>query len=743
MTALPDWLLETIKSYAPRSTGHHVAQILWQRGITTANALQAFLNPACYQPTGPGAFAPEIDWAVARLCASIEQKEQVTIWGDFDADGITATTVLYLGLGQFLAPEQLSYYIPDRLRESHGLNRPGIDHLAAQGTRLIVTCDTGSADLPEIIYAQSLGIEVIITDHHTLLPDRPPVVALINPRCLPPGHPLGNLSGVAVAYKLVEAMYAALPGRPQQPLTDLLDLVAVGLVADLVELTGDCRYLAQLGIRLLPQTKRLGLAKLLELCRARGHRPTDISHGIAPRINSMSRVYGDARILVEFFTSQDYKRVEAIARQIEAANTGRKQIEQDIQAQVNRKLGGLDLATTSVIILSDPDWPAGILGLIAGKVAREYGKPVILLAEDLQANPPLARGSARSVQGIDLYDLVRSQSHLLQSFGGHPLAAGLSLPLENLPLFTTAINQQLRQQLATHEISPPKRADLTLRVVDLGPELYEELRLLEPCGMGNPSPQLLLRNCRLVASSPDGRVWGKGKTSYIRTEFTIYDDSTSKGFAGVWWDHHPYELPAGSCDVLVKLDFDNYKQQVQLELLEIISNEPVVAPQATVLDWRSGHQPPAPGVLVLDTCPTSWDEVYCWLKRSQSQNQPLALAYPAPDLEPQQIYQQLVGVAKFLSRTGKTITKQQLQGKLQLGDRTLALGLETLATMGCHIIVTNDDIKITTPPTTSGKSQEFLAAVGEEIFRKKYFHQAPINLFQLKATLEPETPRPT
>ena len=243
----PTWLSEKVGKFA--------AQLLCQRGIVEPEQVEAFLSIEAYQPTSAFAFGAEMQQAIARIVQAWEQGEMIAIWGDFDADGITATSVLWEGLGQFFNQgDRLVFYIPDRLKESHGISIKGLDELRSQcelegkSLKLIVTCDTGSTSLEALAYAHTLGIDVIVTDHHTLPAVRPPVVAIVNPRYLANEHPLFHLSGVAVAYKLMEALYETLPEVPQQPLEDLLDLVAIGLVADLVQLTGDCRYLAQKGI---------------------------------------------------------------------------------------------------------------------------------------------------------------------------------------------------------------------------------------------------------------------------------------------------------------------------------------------------------------------------------------------------------------------------------------------------------------------------------------------------------------
>ncbi|MGA7933999.1 MAG: single-stranded-DNA-specific exonuclease RecJ, partial [Kovacikia sp.] len=560
----PEWFMEAVKSFAPNAAGKYLAQLLWQRGLQDPTQLAGFLDANQYSPTSPFEFGQEIRLAIDRLQQARVGGEVIAIWGDFDADGVTATAVLWDGLGQFFGQQKtLVYYIPNRLTESHGLSRQGIDVLAAKGCCLIITCDTGSTNLDEIEYARSLGMDVIVTDHHTLPVERPPVVAIINPRYLPGAHPLATLSGVAVAYKLVEALYQSMPEIPQKPLEELLDLVAIGLIADLVELKGDCRYLAQRGIEQLqkqsnPATAtRPGVAKLLEFCKRSGDRPTDISFGLGPRINAVSRIQGDAHFCVELLTSQDNHLCTQLAEATELANARRKTLQKDVTQQVAARLSQLDLSTTRVIVLADDQWQPGVLGLVAGQVAQDYGRPTILLSREAErlegrgvAPPPhppypFARGSARSVNGIDLYQLVQDQAHLLDRFGGHPYAAGLSLPVENIPLFTDAINQKSRQA-SDSMASPALQIDLVVTVAELGKELFQGLKLLEPCGIGNPVPKLLVQNCWFE------KVWNRkirdrngGQVQYIKTEFELWDDSVSKGFRGVWWGHYKEEIPQG------------------------------------------------------------------------------------------------------------------------------------------------------------------------------------------------------
>jgi single-stranded-DNA-specific exonuclease len=738
----PPWLVERAGIYA--------AQLIWQRGWHSPEAVEAFLDYEAYTPTSGFAFGAEMREAVARIKQAFAKGEKIAIWGDFDADGITATAVLWEGLGQFFPQDrQLVYYIPDRLTESHGLSRHGIDRL--HDCQLIVTCDTGSTNLEEIIYANSLGIDVIVTDHHALPETRPPVVAIVNPRYLDRNHPLYNLSGVAVAFKLVEAFYESmqadgddlLDGLKVEPLDNLLDLVAIGLVADLVQLVGDSRYLAQKGIDMLRQKRRPGISFLLEQCKKAGDRAVDISFGIAPRLNSISRIWGDVRKCVELLTSKDAAVCQELAKLAELANTQRKAIQKRILSQVEQKITQVDLSTTGILLLDDAQWPIGILGLVAGQIASTYNRPTILC----NSEEKIARGSARSLIGIDLYELIKGQEHLLNSFGGHPLAAGLSLPKANIPLLREALNHRFWQQY--HQTQPRAIAiDLKLQIAKLGQNLFRQLKLLEPYGMGNPAPRFLIQNCRFEDKFNANIKDAKGqKVEYIRTEFSLVD--VSGRIKGDWWGHYSYELPEGNCDAIVELIDNPYKRtyevrliDFQLQNLQELDVIPVSLPTLTsidfltasdlqILDWRGLSSPPLPeDIPICDRCPTSWQEINHWLDRARSRHQPLALIY-APPAEMNGIvtWQVLVGVSKYLSRTGKAIEIAQLQTKLGIYDLTvLQVGLDALTACGWQISQHEQILKMqfldpTAVSNAIAKSSihKFVSAINELGFRQQYF----------------------
>jgi single-stranded-DNA-specific exonuclease len=740
---IPLSFVQAVRQFLPPDLdGRHLIPLLWQRGIQDVDRLAGYLSARDYEPTSASEFGQEMHWAVQRLKTACDRKETVAIWGDFDADGVTATSVLWDGLGQFFPQnQQLFYYIPNRLTESHGLSRQGINWLKSKGCHLIVTCDTGSTNLDEIDYAHNLGLDVIVTDHHTLPETRPPVIAIVNPRYLSADHPLATLSGVAVAYKLVEALYLELPDVPQQPLEQLLDLVAIGLIADLVELKGDCRFLAQRGIEQLqkqsnPKTMtRPGIGRLLELCNRSGNRPTDISFGLGPRINAVSRIQGDAHFCVELLTSQDVQRCRELAEQTELANTRRKALQKDITQQVQAKLAQLDLSTTGVIVLWDEQWNAGVLGLVAGQIAQEYGRPTILLSVEGE----LARGSARSTNKIDLYDLVKAQEHLLHRFGGHPFAAGLSLSVENLPLFTAAINHRLLQQRSV--TAPIIQADLSIIVSELGLDLYKELRLLEPCGMGNPIPKLLIQNCWFeVGRNTKLQDFRGRKVEYIRTPFMLWDESVSQGFPGIWWGHYAHEFPQGRCDAIVELENNTYRKQYEVRLVAVRAREASVNPSSNfdwLIDWRTEKTSTQLNPLELSTCPSSWSELQIWLRRSLQEHRPLAIAYPAPTLKsPPEIWQTLLGIAKYMSRTEKTVTLRQLCDRLEIGNLPLKAGFQAMKLLGFQATYSDQQFSIHWEEANASEAElrgaidQFFAAVREEQFYQQYFYQLPIEVMR-------------
>ena len=440
--------------------------------------------------------------------------------------------------------------------------------------------------------------------------------------------------------------------------------------------------------------------------------------------------------------------------------------------QVETRLQELDLSTTYAIVLADTQWSPGVLGLVAGQIAQTYGRPTILL----NTAGAIARGSARSVNQLDLYRLVKGQEALLLSFGGHPFAAGLSLLPENIPLFSEALNRQLRQEQLGLGLmgAAPLEASLQVTVADLGQALFRELSLLEPYGMGNPVPQLLIRNCWFKQAWHKNLKDAQDKTvRYIRTTFEIWDDTGAK-FTGVWWGHYKDELPAGRCDAIAELDYNPYKAEhssdrngYEIRLIAVRPADPTVAFLASpgaaqanwIVDWRSPNPSPLdPPPLEMRHCPSRWTEFRPWFRQALREGRMLAIAYQAPATPPPpEIWRDLVGIAKYLSRTGKAVRRVQLLHKLGIGDRALQLGFQSLAPLDFHISLRDVDGEghlqigytdatqgektggaIAPPskdlaPTTTAAIHRFCEAVYEEQFRRHYFATVPLATIQAMA----------
>lgn len=816
ISAVPDWLVALVRAHAPGSDGRFAAQLLWQRGWRNREAIHKFLDFTQYAPSSAFCFSGEMERACDRILQAQQNQEKIAIWGDFDADGITATAVLWEGLGHWFEPhdgpeQRLIYHIPNRLTDSHGLNLAGLEQLRAWGATLVITCDTGSGDGALIAQAKAMGMDTIVTDHHSLPSERPEVVAIVNPRSLAPDHPLADLSGVAVAYKLIEALHQRLPADPvsdptsppsERLLSELLPLVAIGLIADLVALRGDCRYLAQVGLVELQKLRqpfqqpsrqssqqRPGVAYLLERCQRTGDRPTDIAFGIGPRINAVSRIQGDARLCVELLTSRDAARCKALVDQVELLNTRRKALQRDLERQVKAKLTTIDLSTTGAIVLWETGWPVGVLGLVAGQIAREYGKPTVLLSlaespiEGLADGLAIARGSARSINDINFYPLLESQRHLLTSFGGHPMAAGLSLPAENLALFAQGLNQALRAQSLSLDPTPPLQADLTVTVADLGQPLFRELKLLEPYGMGNPAPKLLIQNCHFEnATNFNIKDWRGGSVRYIKTIFELKDATSHASFPGLWWGHYRDELPEGLADVIGELDVNVQRQQYEFRLVAV---RPAAAIQAQsepidwILDWRrqrpdqfaqqlepqssqSSSVPSLVGPVIMETQPQQWSDFGPWIEQAQSRDRPLALAYgnaqTDAQTDAQTTWATLLGIAKYLSRTGESVAIARLEAKLGLDlrrdqGRLMGLAGAAIAALGFDWSCQGEEVcigRVGAGDQAGGQVGEgaiarFLGAIQEIAFQRRYFEQVPVAAVAQRArdwAIAPSTERP-
>ncbi len=561
-----------------------VSEVLVRRGVVTPEVARAFLDPDAYTPADPYAFSG-MARAVTRIQRALEEGERICVWGDFDVDGQTSTTLLVSVLRELQA--DVTYHIPVRMTESHGISTDALRTELDKGARLILTCDTGIDAHEAVAYAKARGVDVIVTDHHELPAVLPDAEALINPHFLDEHHPLRTLPGVGVAFKLAEALYQQL-GHPTEALASYLDLVALGIVADVAELRGDTRYLLQRGLRVLRAAQRLGLRVLCEVAGIEPARLTeeDIGFGLAPRLNSLGRL-GDASGSVELLTTHDLARARMLAYELESLNVRRKALCDRTYLEAERKIAeSPDLLESPVLVLSDPGWHVGVIGIVANQLAVRYERPVILLSVDSQG---VARGSARSVRGCHITDALATQADLLDSFGGHAMAAGLTLRVERLERFRQGIAESVAQQLAGQGLEVGLEIHGYVSLAELTLPLLQELSRLAPFGPGNPRPVLAVRNVRVVRRRQLGR-----DGHHLRV--TIEDDESVTRDV-LWWGWRGAALPEGLFD-LAFAPYINWFQghpEVRLEWRDahaIVSSAPQpVVQELEVVDWRQLSDP--------------------------------------------------------------------------------------------------------------------------------------------------------
>lgn len=552
------------------SVGGHplVAETLARRGLLTPEAARGFLDPAAYHPASPFEL-PDMERAIERIRRAIRDHELLGVWGDFDVDGQTSTSLLVSALRDLGA--EVMYHVPHRQHEGHGINLPHLQQMIDQGARLIVTCDTGIAAHEAVDYAQARGLDVIVTDHHHLAETLPAAYAVINPQRLPEDYPLHELPGVGVAYKLIEG----LTGER----ADLLDLVALGIVADVALQVRDTRYLLQRGLERLRVTERLGLQAVLELAKVDPAQLTEMHIGfsLAPRLNALGRLE-DASLAVELLTTHDREQARVLAQRLEALNAQRKLLTDQVYgaavAQIAQDRSMLD---APVLILTHPQWHGGVLGIVANRLVEEFSRPVILLVTTDQQ----AHGSARSVEGVDITAALTANAHLLTTFGGHTMAAGLSLPIDNI----AALRRGLARVITLPTFEPTLAISGYVTLLEITLDLIADLERLAPFGAGNPPLILAAHDLTIRSHSKIGR-------SGHHTGMTVVDQAGNSQRV-IWWQSG--DLPVGRIDLAFSARATDYKgeRQLQIEWIGARPAEGVVQVSEStieIVDYRTEPQ---------------------------------------------------------------------------------------------------------------------------------------------------------
>lgn len=477
-----------------------LGQILINRGITDADAGSIFLRPRLSELIPPQQM-PGIEKAIARIAETVKGKEKITIYGDYDVDGITAVAILWQLLTMLGA--DVDYYIPHRVEEGYGLNTEAIESLARAGSKLIITVDCGITAVKSAELAKSLGIEMVITDHHQPADELPEAAAIVHP-ALDESYPNQNSSGSMVAFKLAWAIANEFTGgkKLDPPLREFMinatTLAAVGTVADIMDMRGENRILTGYGLKSIPDCKLVGVQALIESANLTG-RDIDSFHigfRLAPVLNAAGRM-GHARLAVELITSQSSVRAAKIAEYLKDQNDQRRRCERKIFKQACEMVAerGLNHPDRKSIVLAGENWHTGVIGIVASRIVDRFYRPAIMI----NTTDGKAQGSARSIAGFDILGAITACSDHLLTFGGHKMAAGIRIATENIEQFTADIEAYAQENLTEADVVEKIEIDALAPLAKLSREMVFELQMLGPFGQGNPQPIFATKGVRLVS----------------------------------------------------------------------------------------------------------------------------------------------------------------------------------------------------------------------------------------------------
>jgi len=539
--------------------------LLLQRGIRTESAAKRFFRPMLNELIDPF-LMNDMDVAVDRLNDAMGRKERIMVYGDYDVDGCTAVALVYKFLLQFYS--NIEYYIPDRYEEGYGISKKGLDYAASQGVKLIIVLDCGIKAIQEIAYAKKLGIDFIICDHHVPDDELPCAVAILNPKRVDSTYPFKHLCGCGVGFKFMQA-FAKNNGIPFSQLIPLLDFCAVSIAADIVPVTGENRILAFHGLKQLNQNPSMGMKAIIETCGLTGREITmsDIIFKIGPRINASGRVQNGTET-VDLLVEKDLKRALAEATHINEHNEQRKNIDKQMSEEANQIVERLESQEHQpAIVLYNEGWKKGVVGIVASRLTEIYYRPTVVLS----CQDGMASGSARSVAGYDIYDAIKSCRDLLENFGGHTYAVGLSLKVENIPEFRRRFQKYVSEHILPEQTEAMLEIEAEVDFKDITKKLHNDLRKFAPHGPDNPKPLFCTRNVYDYGTS---KVVGR-QQEHIKLE--LVDSRSSNVMNGIAFGQSAaarYIKSKRSFDIVYTIEENIYKRgEVQLQIEDIKPSE--------------------------------------------------------------------------------------------------------------------------------------------------------------------------
>ena len=480
---------EKVKNIAIKyNISETIAKVILNRGITDDNKINDFLYPNIEKLYDPFLFN-DMDIAVDRILKCKENNEKITIYGDYDVDGITSTAIL----SKFLAELDIKndFYLPNRLNEGYGLNHNAIDKIAQSGTKLLITVDCGISGYEEVEYAKSIGLDVIVTDHHECPEQLPKALAVIDAKRSDSTYPFNALAGVGVTFKLVHAISLKL-GLDRKIYLKYLDIVCLGTVADIVPLIDENRLIVHFGLMLVKQTKNIGLKSLIEIAGyGENIDSTAISFGLAPRINACGRL-GKAEIALQLLLTASPEEAKKIAEELNNFNRERQEVEKKIIHDAMEMIEKDKLYQDDIIVVASENWHHGVIGIVSSKITETYYKPSILISiED-----GIGKGSGRSIDGFDLHGALTECAEYLDKFGGHEMAVGLSLGVDNIEKFKQKI-KEITSQNIDKEAIPKLKVDALINPKEINYDILQSMELLEPYGEANPPPIFVSKNLKV------------------------------------------------------------------------------------------------------------------------------------------------------------------------------------------------------------------------------------------------------
>jgi single-stranded-DNA-specific exonuclease len=539
----PDAYLREVSGFPPL-----IAQLFYNRGLTTPDQVASFIaadEHLCADPMR----LPGMHQAIARIYRALLSGENIAVYGDFDADGITATALLVQGLSSLEA--KVTPYLPHRVNEGHGLRTGALERLREQGASLIITVDCGITGVAEVKKARRMGLDVVITDHHTPLDEIPQAAAVVDPKLPGSDYPFTELAGVGVAFKLIEALFQSL-GK-EVPRERLLDLVAMGTVADIMPLQGENRYLVKQGLRLLNSMPRLGIREMMTQAGLKpGNLDADtISWVIAPRLNTTGRL-DHALPSYQLLMTDSADEACRLSQWLEQKNAERQRMTIGVVADAREKI--LAEGISPILMVADEEYPAGLIGLAAGRLTDEFYRPSVVIKVGKQQST----GSCRSISEFNILNALNRCQHLFSRFGGHPKAAGFSLPTKKLATLKQSLLETATSELAGVDLRPHLDIDAEVRLAELGGDTMPALQKLAPFGYGNPSPAFLSRRVEVS----DCRTMGAGGEHLrlrLRQDGVVWD--------GVAFQAGDYRKEVASpLDIVYNLEVDHWGGESRLRL---------------------------------------------------------------------------------------------------------------------------------------------------------------------------------